>query len=163
MAAMPDPTGAGNLLDFPAFAERGGPPASPVAGPGIAHLPPDVRGRHIAPGFVARWLIVYLFTPAGAAERLQVDERAVMKWLRTNALRGYRIGQEWRIKGPDLEAFLAARANATPQTSSRADRVRPLAGALDGPPDRQPRLTLSDRDPWTRTGNRAAVRGDERS
>ena len=114
-------------------------------------------------GFVARWLIVYLFTPAGAAERLQVDERTVMKWLRTNALRGYRIGEEWRIKGPDLEAFLAARANATPHTSGRADRVCPRAGALDGPPDRQPRLTLSDRDPWMRTGNRAAVRGDERS
>ena len=104
-----------------------------------------------------------LFTPSGAAERLQVDERTVREWLRTNTLRGYRIGEEWRIKGPDLEAFLAARANGAPHTSGRLDRARPPEGILASSADSRLRFTSSDHDPQRRTVNFAAARGDDRS
>ncbi len=52
-----------------------------------------------------------LLTPTDVADRLQVHERTVTRWLRNNHLRGFKIGKEWRISPDDLQAFLEASAN----------------------------------------------------
>ena len=45
------------------------------------------------------------------AERLQVNERTVTKWLQTKSLRGIKTGKEWRISEDDLRTFLESGAN----------------------------------------------------
>ncbi len=52
-----------------------------------------------------------LLTPTDVADRLQVHERTVTRWLRKSHLRGFKIGKEWRISPDDLQAFLEASAN----------------------------------------------------
>ncbi len=52
-----------------------------------------------------------LLTPTDVANRLQLNERTVTRWLRTGLLRGYKIGKEWRIAAKDLDAFLQAGVN----------------------------------------------------
>ncbi len=52
-----------------------------------------------------------LLTPTDVANRFQVNERTVTRWLRKGLLRGYKIGKEWRIAAKDLDAFLHASAN----------------------------------------------------
>lgn len=58
-------------------------------------------------------------TPAQVAERLQVQERTVTRWLRQSYLRGYKLNKEWRIAASDLLAFIERHANGTrpPQAS----------------------------------------------
>ena len=36
-------------------------------------------------------------TPSQIAERLQLQERTVTRWLRTGYLRGFKLGREWRV------------------------------------------------------------------
>ncbi len=50
-------------------------------------------------------------TPRRLAERLQVSEREVLRWLRGGDLRGLRIDNEWRVSERQLGAFLEERAN----------------------------------------------------
>jgi len=51
-----------------------------------------------------------LLTPAQIAERLQVAETTVHKWLRSGDLKGMKLGHRiWRVKEGDLEAFLEQR------------------------------------------------------
>lgn len=50
-----------------------------------------------------------LLTPAQIAERLQVNEITVHRWLRSGDLRGIKIGRIWRVKEGDLTAFLEQR------------------------------------------------------
>jgi excisionase family DNA binding protein len=50
-------------------------------------------------------------TPRRIAERLQVSEREVFRWLRGGDLRGLRIDNEWRVSERQLGAFLEERAN----------------------------------------------------
>ncbi len=57
---------------------------------------------------------VQLLTAAQVAERLQLHERTVTSWLRKGYLRGFKLGKEWRVSPDDLQAFLEARANMTP-------------------------------------------------
>ena len=52
-----------------------------------------------------------LLTPTDVADRLQVHERTVTRWLRKGHLRGFKIGKEWRISPDDLQTFLEASAN----------------------------------------------------
>ncbi len=52
-----------------------------------------------------------LLTPPQVAQRLQVNERTVTKWLRRGHLRGFKIGKEWRVSERDLQALLEQSAN----------------------------------------------------
>ena len=52
-----------------------------------------------------------LYTPSDVANRLQMNERTVTKWLRKGLLRGYKVGKEWRVSAKDLNTFLEACAN----------------------------------------------------
>ncbi len=53
-----------------------------------------------------------LLTPAQVAERLQVNERTVTRWLRDGYLRGYKLGKEWRVSPGDLQRFIERHSNA---------------------------------------------------
>ena len=59
-----------------------------------------------------------LLTPAQVADRLQIHERTVTRWLRDNYLRGFKLGKEWRIAPTDLSAFMDSHANQPLDTAS---------------------------------------------
>ncbi len=61
-----------------------------------------------------------LLTPAQVAERLQIHERTVTRWLRDGYLRGFKLGKEWRIAPADLESFMEKHANQPLDTVSRS-------------------------------------------
>lgn len=52
-----------------------------------------------------------LLTPEQIAERLQVVERTVYRWLNEGRLEGVKLGRLWRVREDDLEAFLQAASN----------------------------------------------------
>jgi excisionase family DNA binding protein len=52
-----------------------------------------------------------LLTPTDVAERLQLQERTVTRWLRTGYLRGFKLGKEWRVSSKDLYSFIEQHAN----------------------------------------------------
>ncbi len=52
-----------------------------------------------------------LLTPVQVAERLQLQERTVTRWLRTGYLRGFKLGKEWRVSSEDLRSFIEHHAN----------------------------------------------------
>jgi excisionase family DNA binding protein len=52
-----------------------------------------------------------LLTPTQVAERLQIQETTVTRWLREGYLRGFKLGKEWRIGPTDLEEFVEHQAN----------------------------------------------------
>ena len=54
-----------------------------------------------------------LLTPEQVAERLQVVERTVYRWLNEGRLEGVKLGRLWRVREDDLEAFLQAASNQT--------------------------------------------------
>ena len=63
------------------------------------------------------------YTPAQAAERLQLDRKRVYELLAQGQLQGIRVGQRgWRIPAQALDAFLAG----IPQQIAPAQRVVPL-------------------------------------
>jgi excisionase family DNA binding protein len=43
------------------------------------------------------------------AERLQVSDRTVRRWVKDGKLAAYKPGREWRIRPSDLEEFLESR------------------------------------------------------
>ncbi len=43
------------------------------------------------------------------AERLQVSDRTVRRWVKEGKLAAYKPGREWRIRPGDLEDFLESR------------------------------------------------------
>ena len=49
------------------------------------------------------------YTLAEVAERLKVSRRTVYRWIQAGDLPAYKLGQEWRIQGADLEKFLEER------------------------------------------------------
>jgi excisionase family DNA binding protein len=59
-----------------------------------------------------------LLTPAQVANRLQIHERTVTRWLRDGYLRGFKLGKEWRIAPADLESFMDSHANQPLDTAS---------------------------------------------
>ena len=59
-----------------------------------------------------------LLTPAQVAERLQIHERTVTRWLRDGYLRGFKLGKEWRIAPSDLELFMDRHANQSLDSAS---------------------------------------------
>ena len=59
-----------------------------------------------------------LLTPVQVANRLQIHERTVTRWLRDSYLRGFKLGKEWRIASVDLDAFMESQANQPLDTGS---------------------------------------------
>lgn len=55
-----------------------------------------------------------LLTPEQVAERLQVTERTVYRWLTEGRLEGVRLGRLWRIRPEVFEAFLRANTPSEP-------------------------------------------------
>jgi excisionase family DNA binding protein len=45
------------------------------------------------------------------AERLQVSDQTIRRWIKSGRLAAYKPGREWRIKTEDLERFLEARSS----------------------------------------------------
>ena len=61
-----------------------------------------------------------LLTPLQVAERLQVHERAVNRWLQNGYLPGIKQGREWRIKPADLNSFIDHHANGQLKAASES-------------------------------------------
>ncbi len=61
-----------------------------------------------------------LLTPTQVAERLQIHERTVTRWLREGYLRGFKLGKEWRVAPADLKAFMDRHANQPLNSASGA-------------------------------------------
>lgn len=53
-------------------------------------------------------------TPTDVAQRLQVHVETVLRWARSGELPGAKLGQQWRFRAGDVEAFVASRMIATP-------------------------------------------------
>src|SRR4051812_36448786 len=51
------------------------------------------------------------------AERLQVSDQTVRRWIKSGRLRAYKPGLEWRIRPSDLDAFLETRISPKAQAS----------------------------------------------
>ncbi|RBP42207.1 helix-turn-helix domain-containing protein [Garciella nitratireducens] len=45
------------------------------------------------------------------ADMLRLNTVTIYRWLRTNKLRGIKLGKEWRIKDSDLQEFLESHYN----------------------------------------------------
>ena len=45
------------------------------------------------------------------ADRLQVSDQTIRRWIKSGRLPAYKPGREWRIRTEDLEAFLEARSS----------------------------------------------------
>ncbi len=58
-----------------------------------------------------------LLTPEQVAERLQVTERTVYRWLTEGRLKGVRLGRLWRIRPEAFDAFLRANTPSDPEAS----------------------------------------------
>jgi excisionase family DNA binding protein len=55
-----------------------------------------------------------LYTPDEAAAKLKVTRRAIYQWLLSGRLKGFRVGQYWRISEDELLEFMkSAPATAT--------------------------------------------------
>ena len=61
-----------------------------------------------------------LLTVSQVAERLQMNERTVVLWLRNGHLRGFKIVKEWRVSELDLYAFIEASANKPSDSPPRS-------------------------------------------
>jgi len=52
------------------------------------------------------------YTIKEVAELLKVSDGGVWKWLKTDKLKGIKLGRMWRIKKSDLEEFINERRGA---------------------------------------------------
>ncbi len=59
-----------------------------------------------------------LLTPVQVAERLQLQERTVSRWLLTGYLRVFKLGIEWRVSSSDLRSFMEEHANKPPDENA---------------------------------------------
>jgi len=61
-----------------------------------------------------------LLTAEEVASYLRVAPNTVYRWLRSGKLAGIKIGKEWRISRPELDAFLTNRAVSSPHRTLEA-------------------------------------------
>lgn len=50
-------------------------------------------------------------TTSQIAEKLQVTEKTVTRWLQAGSLKGYKAGRQWRVREDDLETFMKTSAS----------------------------------------------------
>jgi len=50
-------------------------------------------------------------TPEEVADKLNVPERTIIRWLRTGYMPGVKLGKEWRIDPEELEKFISTHRN----------------------------------------------------
>jgi len=77
-----------------------------------------------------------LLTVADAAERLGIAVAVVLAHIRAGRLRASNVGlgsvrPRWRIRGEDLEEFLAARQVARPVAPTRRRNRQTTAGVIE--------------------------------
>jgi len=58
-----------------------------------------------------------LFTVQQVAERLQVRQRTVKRWLLSDQLRGLKAGRKWRVTPSAIETFLQASTDSAQMKS----------------------------------------------
>ena len=59
------------------------------------------------------------YTIKEVAELLKVSDGGVRKWLKTDKLKGIKLGRIWRIRESDLDRFLRERENPTGENRKR--------------------------------------------
>ena len=52
-----------------------------------------------------------MLTIHDVAQKLNVDERTIRELIRKNELRAIKVGKEWRVNEPDLDAYVNGHAN----------------------------------------------------
>lgn len=52
-----------------------------------------------------------MLTIHDVAARLNVDERTIRELIRKNEMRAIKVGKEWRVTEPDLDAYVNGHAN----------------------------------------------------
>ena len=52
------------------------------------------------------------FTPAQVAERLQVVERTIYRWIEAGELHAVKLGRVWRIQESSLQEFIQTRQSS---------------------------------------------------
>ena len=66
----------------------------------------------------------FFYTPEEAAANLRVTRRAMYQWLTSGKLKGFRVGQHWRISEDDLMEFMKrAPLERTPLTKVEGHKV----------------------------------------
>lgn len=64
-----------------------------------------------------------LLTPKEVADLLQVKPVTIMTYLRRGLLKGIKVGRLWRVRGADLEAFLADGQGTKPAAGAETVRA----------------------------------------
>ncbi len=54
------------------------------------------------------------------SDLLKVKESTVRSWIHDESLRAVKFGRDWRVSQKDLEAFVNARANRSPDPTGGA-------------------------------------------
>jgi excisionase family DNA binding protein len=65
-----------------------------------------------------------LLKPGNVADRLEVSEITVRKWLRDGNLNGFKIGKLWRIPTGEVDRFLRNNFNPGGRIMNLADQIR---------------------------------------
>lgn len=64
-----------------------------------------------------------LLTPEEAAERLAVKPHTIRRWLWRGDLAGVRVGNFWRVREQDLEAFIVETRMKGRKEANRDEKV----------------------------------------
>lgn len=62
-------------------------------------------------------------TVKAVAERLEVAEATVRRWIKSGALRAIDIGKGWRVSDTDLAQFLKAHETALRKSGNRLSQI----------------------------------------
>lgn len=60
-----------------------------------------------------------LLTPEEVAKRLKVSSKSIREWLRTDKLKGVKIGRLWRVREDELKLLLSEVENREDRISAR--------------------------------------------
>ena len=63
-----------------------------------------------------------LLTAEEVAKHLRFDVQTVMVWLKSGELKGVKMGNRWRIRAEDVEAFWNARSAAARERAQIGER-----------------------------------------
>ena len=66
------------------------------------------------------------------AEYLQIHPATVLKWIKAEKLKAYKVGREWRIKRDELESFMYTKPSTRAALYIELDKLEPC-GRCGGP------------------------------
>jgi putative molybdopterin biosynthesis protein len=58
-----------------------------------------------------------VYTLEEVAKQLKVSVKTVRQWVRTDQLKGFKAGKQWRVRAGDLEAFASSPATGKGNTA----------------------------------------------